>query len=102
MQNKSGLSYFMTGFSLIKTKGLKRFVFIPLTVNLLLFSVAFYFLFGEIGEGISWLMSLIPQWLDWLRGVISFFLWPLAVLSVLLIFALVFVRFRCIFNCLET
>ena len=90
MQNKSGLSYFMTGFSLIKTKGLKRFVFIPLTVNLLLFSVAFYFLFGEIGEGISWLMSLIPQWLDWLRGVISFFLWPLAVLSVLLIFALVF------------
>lgn len=90
MAGKSGFSYFLAGFQLITTKGLKRFVFIPLLVNLLLFSVAFYFLYGEIAVGITWIIELIPDWLDWLRGVISFFLWPLAVISVLLVFALIF------------
>ena len=90
MQSKSGFSYFLSGFSLITTKGLKRFVFIPLIVNLLLFSVAFYFLYGQIGEGITWLMSLIPEWLGWLKSFITFILWPIAVVSVLLIFALIF------------
>ena len=69
MQSKSGFSYFLSGFSLITTKGLKRFVFIPLIVNLLLFSVAFYFLYGQIGEGITWLMSLIPEWLGYCSGL---------------------------------
>ncbi len=90
MQSKSGFSYFLSGFSLITTKGLKRFVFIPLIVNLLLFSVAFYFLYGQIGEGITWLMGLIPEWLGWLKSFITFILWPIAVISVLLIFALIF------------
>lgn len=90
MQNKSGLNYFLSGFSLITTKGIKRFVFIPLAVNILLFSIAFYFLYGEIAVGITWLMSLIPSWLDWLKTLLSFFLWPLAVITVLLVFALIF------------
>lgn len=89
MAGKSGFGYFLSGFELIRTKGLKRFVFIPLAVNLMLFSVAFYFLYGEIAVGIQWLMDLLPEW-EWLRSVISFFLWPLAVISVLLIFALIF------------
>ena len=42
----SGVSYFMQGFSLITVKGLKRFVFVPLMINLVLFASAFYFLFG--------------------------------------------------------
>ncbi len=40
--SSGGVHYFFEGFSLIKTKGLKRFVFVPLTINLVLFSVAFY------------------------------------------------------------
>ena len=44
--SSGGVHYFFEGFSLIKTKGLKRFVFVPLTINLVLFSVAFYFLFS--------------------------------------------------------
>lgn len=87
---KSGVSYFVEGFSLITTKGLKRFVFVPLAINLLLFSTAFYFLFGQIDMGISWIMNLIPDWLGWLKDGISYFLWPLAVITVLLVFALFF------------
>ncbi|AXR06459.1 sulfate transporter CysZ [Salinimonas sediminis] len=90
MVSRSGIGYFSSGFSLIRTKGLKRFVLVPLVVNLLLFSVAFYFLFGEIGSAITWLLSLIPQWLGWLKTGLEFLLWPIAVISVLLVFGLIF------------
>ncbi|MBQ4830092.1 sulfate transporter CysZ [Alteromonas sp. CI.11.F.A3] len=90
MSSRSGVHYFFEGFSLIKTKGLKRFVFVPLAINILLFSAAFYFLFGQIEYGISYVINLVPEWLGWVKTAVNFFLWPLAVLSVLLIFALIF------------
>ncbi len=86
------MDYFFQGFSLITTKGLKRFVFFPLAINLILFSVAFYYLFGEISASIVWMTDLIPDWdwLAWLKTGLSFIIWPIAVISILLIFALVF------------
>ena len=90
MVARSGIGYFSSGFSLIRTKGLKRFVLVPLMVNLLLFSVAFYFLYNEIGVAISWLINMIPEWLGWLKTVMTYILWPIAVLSVLLVFGLIF------------
>ena len=90
MISRSGFAYFSSGFSLIRTKGLKRFVLVPLTVNLLLFITAFYFLFAEIGVAIDWLINLIPQWFGWVKTVLEYVLWPIAVMSVLLIFALIF------------
>lgn len=86
------MDYFFQGFSLIKTKGLKRFVFFPLAINLILFSVAFYYLFGEISASILWLTDLIPdwEWLSWLKHGLSYIIWPIAVITILLIFALIF------------
>jgi CysZ protein len=86
------MDYFFQGFKLITTKGLKRFVFFPLTINLILFSVAFYYLFGEISASIVWMTDLIPdwEWLSWLKTGLSFIIWPIAVISILLIFALIF------------
>lgn len=86
------MDYFFQGFRLIRTKGLKRFVFFPLAINLILFSVAFYFLFGEISASIVWLTNLIPdwEWLGWLKTGLSYIIWPIAVVSILLIFALIF------------
>jgi CysZ protein len=86
------MDYFFRGFQLIGTKGLKRFVFIPLLVNLLLFSSAFYYLYGEIGASIVYLIDLIPdwQWLSWLKDGLSYIIWPIAVIIVLLVFALIF------------
>lgn len=90
MNNNSGFDYFFQGFELIRVKGIKRFVFIPLMVNLVLFALAFYFLFGQIELGINWVIDLIPQWLGWIKDALSYFLWPLALISVLVLFALVF------------
>tara|TARA_R110000744_G_scaffold208504_4_gene327306 strand:+ start:26634 stop:27368 length:735 start_codon:yes stop_codon:yes gene_type:complete len=84
------VNYFLQGFTLIQTKGLKRFVFIPLAVNLILFSCALYALFGQIDGAIIWLVELIPDWLGWLKTALSYIIWPLAVISVLLVFALIF------------
>ncbi|GAB2701413.1 sulfate transporter CysZ [Aliiglaciecola aliphaticivorans] len=92
MQSNSGAGYFLQGFSLIKTKGLKRFVFVPLAVNLILFSVALYFLVGQIETSILYIVNIIPdwEWLSWLKQGLAYILWPLAVITVLLVFALLF------------
>lgn len=88
--NHSGFHYFVTGFSLIKTKGIKRFVLIPMIVNFILFGTAFTWLFTNLGESITWMLSFIPEWLSWLKSALAFILWPLAVLSALLVFAVFF------------
>ncbi|MGQ8363942.1 sulfate transporter CysZ [Glaciecola sp. 1036] len=90
MQQTSGARYFLNGFQLIKTKGIKRFVFIPFFVNILLFSVAFYFLLDYIQAGVDYVVNLVPDFLGWLKDAIAYVLWPLAVISVLLVFALIF------------
>jgi CysZ protein len=86
------MDYFFQGFRLITTKGLKRFVFFPLAINLILFSVGFYFLFGEISSSILWLTNLIPdwEWLTWLKDGLSYIIWPVAVITILLVFGLIF------------
>jgi CysZ protein len=86
------MDYFFQGFKLITTKGLKRFVFFPLAINLILFIAGFYYLFGEISSSIVWLTELIPdwKWLSWLKDGLSYIIWPIAVITILLVFALIF------------
>lgn len=82
----SGASYFFKGFSLIRQKGIRRFVFIPLAINALLFSFAFYFVYLELNTYMESFMSWLPSWLEWLSVV----LWPLAVITILVVFSFVF------------
>ncbi|ALO35331.1 cysteine biosynthesis protein CysZ [Colwellia sp. MT41] len=82
----SGASYFLQGFSLIRQKGVRRFVLIPLVINTLLFSIAFYFVYLEFASYMTSIMAWLPSWLDWLTVI----LWPLAVLTILVIFSFVF------------
>ena len=84
--NKSGVNYFLEGFSLIKRPGLRSFVFIPLTINFLLFAVAFYFAFGQLEVLFNWLNSQLPDFLSWLH----FLLWPLAIVTLLITMSFVF------------
>jgi CysZ protein len=82
----SGAGYVIKGFELIRIKGIRRFVFIPLLINVLLFSIAFYYLFLEIEQFMVTVMSWLPQWLDWLSVII----WPVVVLCVLIFFSFIF------------
>ena len=82
----SGMGYFLKGFKLIQLKGIRRFVLIPLLINLLFFSVAFYFIFIELERYMTILIGWLPNWLNWLSSV----LWPLAVITILIIFSFIF------------
>ncbi|NKF50371.1 sulfate transporter CysZ [Shewanella sp. WXL01] len=83
---KSGVNYFFEGLQLIKQPGLRVFVVIPLLVNFVLFGSAMYFAFGKLGELFEWMNAQLPEYLAWL----DFFLWPLAVSSLLVVMSFVF------------
>ncbi|CNF46779.1 putative sulfate transport protein CysZ [Yersinia rohdei] len=82
----SGIHYFAQGWQLISRPGIRRFVILPLLVNILLMGGAFWWLFNRIGDWVPQLMSYVPDWLQWL----SYLLWPVMVISVLLVFSYLF------------
>jgi CysZ protein len=83
---KSGVNYFMQGFQLIKQPGLRSFVFIPLMINLVLFAGAMYLAVGQLTQLFDWMNGQLPDYLSWLH----FFLWPLAVLTMLVVMSFIF------------
>lgn len=62
---KCGLS----GFRLIRKKGIKRFVLLPFLINTILFGMVIWFGIGQISLLSSWLMDWLPDWLSWLTYV---------------------------------
>ncbi len=90
MQANHGAGYFFLGFKLIQTKGIRRFVFIPLFINILMFGAAFTYLVGQIDEMVIYIIDFIPEWLDWLKDAVAFFVWPLAIITILLASAFLF------------
>ena len=82
----SGAGYFIKGFELIRKKGIRRFVFIPLSINLIMFSIAFYSMFLQLEHYMEILNQWLPEWLNWLSVVI----WPLAIITVLVVFSFIF------------
>jgi CysZ protein len=86
VNNNSGAGYFFKGLELITTKGIKRFVFVPLIVNFLLFGAAFYYLFTQLDQYMAQVVSWLPSWLAWLNT----FVWPLVALIILIVFSFIF------------
>ena len=82
----SGAHYLLRGFSLIREKGLKRFVLIPLVVNLTLFASLFSWLMVKLDELVTKALNYLPSWLDWLE----YLMWPLAVITILVLFSFLF------------
>lgn len=81
-----GIRYFLSGFSILTTKGLKRFVVIPLLVNFIFFSAAIIWLLNELGLHTDWLISFLPSWLTWLEVL----LYPTALMFLVFLFSLFF------------
>lgn len=81
-----GFYYFIQGWKLLKTPGIRRFVVIPLVVNILLLGGAFTWLFLQLRQWIPLIMSYVPDWLQWL----SYLIWPVTVISIILVFSYFF------------
>ena len=86
----AGPTYLLEGMRLITRPGLRRFVALPLGINILVFSAALYWGIGWFQALIAWLQSqlpTLPDWLAWLEQGLAWLLWPLFVLlAVVLIF----------------
>jgi len=83
-----GFGSCFSGFGLIFLPGIRRFVIIPLIINISLFAGAIYLLSQKMDE---WIQSLLPSWLSWLEWLI----WPLFATTALLF---VFYSFTLIAN----
>jgi len=83
---RSGVYYFSQGWKLIGLPGIRRYVFLPLLVNIVLMGGAFWWLFTRLDSWIPSLMSHVPEWLQWL----NYLLWPIVVISILLVFGYFF------------
>lgn len=81
-----GIHYFSEGWRLVRLPGIRRFVIVPLLLNIVLMGGAFIWLFWQLGKWVPALMTLIPGWLQWL----SYLLWPLCMISIVLIFSYFF------------
>lgn len=66
--------YLIQGFKLLGNPGLRKFILIPVFINLVLYSAALFLGYHYVGELIS---QFIPGWLQWL----SWILWPLFFIS---------------------
>jgi CysZ protein len=76
----SGPQYLREGLRLVLSPGLRLFLLVPLTINVLLFA-------GLVGLALSqfngWVETLMPSLPNWL-GFLEYLLWPLFVVLVLL------------------
>ena len=83
---RRGFGYAFAGLGMLRKPGLKRFVLLPLLVNIVVFSAAGYWAFNGLGRLTDWIEARLPNWLDWLTWLI----WPLAILAFLVAIWLLF------------
>ncbi|MDH5592031.1 MAG: sulfate transporter CysZ, partial [Gammaproteobacteria bacterium] len=82
-----GASYLFKGFGLINQRGIRRFAYIPMAINTVLFSAAIWL---GISQFEQWINSIMPSWLpDWLLSAIMWLIWPLfaALLTMIVFFS---------------
>ena len=87
----SGSQYLSAGLKLVLSPGLRLFVLLPLTINLILFVALISLAVRQFSGWLASLMGSLPGWLSFL----DFLLWPLFVVLLLL---MVFFTFTLLAN----
>ncbi len=80
------LGYFAEGARLLNQPGFRRFIVVPLLVNLVIFVLASIAFVHSLTPWLNQFMAWVPAWLHWL----SWLLWPLAALCFLIIYGYCF------------
>lgn len=84
MQGSPGkaIDYFMAGGKLIVQPGFRRFILIPLLINLVIFVLVTATLFNMFSDFFYQILEWSPGWLDWL----AWLLWPLVAFIFLVVY----------------
>ena len=98
----AGSKYFIRGFRLINTPGVRRFVAIPLAINMAMFIGALWFGINYINDWVEQLNISMPadseEGIQWLNNIIQWISWVLIPLFVLVMLAVVFYTFTLLAN----
>lgn len=76
----AGPRYLLEGFGLLRTPGLRRFVLVPVLINVLLFAGLIGLAYGWVDSASRYLLAGLPDWLHWLGYLVV----PVFVLTSLL------------------
>ncbi|NBC47838.1 MAG: sulfate transporter CysZ, partial [Gammaproteobacteria bacterium] len=87
----TGAACLLQGLSLIARPGLRRFVLVPLLINVAVFTAAIWYGIARFADAVAWMEAQLPGWLHWL----DWLLWPLFVLALLIV---VFYSFTLVAN----
>jgi len=82
----AGVQHLWVGFKLLSKPGVRAFVFIPLTINALLFMGAIYLLSHYFDGWMEQLLGWLPNWLSFIESI----LWLLFAILVLVVVAFTF------------
>lgn len=83
-----GMLYLLSGFRYLGTKGLKRFIILPIAFNFMLFAGLFYLAKNYLLPYTNYYLNMLPAWLSFLSTVffiiflISFLLFFLSMFTV--------------------
>jgi len=66
----SGFGYFIQGLGLLFKPGVKRFVIMPLLINLILFALLIWLAGDYFQQLVNYLLSYLPGWLQWLSSIL--------------------------------
>ena len=69
------------GTRCVYQSGMRRYVFLPILVNLIVYVSMFSFVLNRFGGWLDHWMNMVPTWLDWL----SWLIWRLFVISLLVV-----------------
>jgi len=95
----SGIRFFLQGISMIFAPEVKKFVVVPLIINLILFSGAIYLLATQYESLINWLTPDLPSWIpDFLSSVVEWFIGLLWMLFAAVALIIIFFGFTIIAN----
>ena len=66
----TGAGYFFKGLSLLNKPGVRRFVIMPLLINILIFTGLIWLSADQFGGIIDWMTPSLPEWLLWLTWLL--------------------------------
>lgn len=87
----NGIDCFFEGFRLVRQPGLRRYVIIPLLINIVVLSVIMFYGIGQYDLLVAAISGWLPDWLSFLASIISF-------LTAVIVFAIGIYLFTIIAN----
>ena len=80
MNALAGLECLLHGVRLARSRPLRRFVWAPMVISLIVIVALLVLGYGAVEAAVDWTLGLVPPWLDWLGGALEILLYALGII----------------------